>query len=515
MSGVLPTDRRPTLVAGPATSGPAPASPAGTGIAMAAAALYFGAMYLAYPYREVFAFDPDEGIQAGKALLLERGCALYAQMWNDQPPLFTHLLRAWLDLFGWTVADGRTLVLIFGAALVFAVYDIVRLEAGHLAAAAAVIALAASTYVPRLSVSIMIGLPSVTLATLALWALFRWLHSRRDVWLVVSGALLGCSLATKLFTIFLLPVIAVWLVALTPARGRARWWPAAVWLTAALGVGAALLLALVGPDQLNQLAAAHLAGRHTPALQRFGAGGLLLTGLAEWPLTLLGAAAFAWLLWQRRGRMLVFPAWAAAAAAVLLTHAPVWYHHQVLLTVPYCPAIGVALADLLRGPPRIHRAAAARWRAAAAIVLAALFASAARHVLLAPRADRDDTAAAAVEALRRHLGPRRVVVATDLMYAFRAGATVPPRLADLSLKRLETDAQIGDEIDASFTSDAPEEVIVGANPPARVAEAVTRGMSDRYQPVFAAPGTAGVTVFVRRDLIDAPPADPRRDADSR
>jgi hypothetical protein len=304
-------------------------------------------------------------------------------------------------------------------------------------------------------------------------------------------------------------------VALTAARGRARWWPAAVWLTAALGVGGALLLALVGPDQLKQLAAAHLAGRQAPALQHFGAGGLLLTGLAEWPLTLLGAAAFAWLLWQRRGRMLVFPAWAAAAAALLLTHAPVWYHHQLLLTVPYCPAIGVALADLIRSPQRIHRAAAVWWRAAATIVLAALFAVGARHVLLAPRADRDDTAAAAVEALRRHLGPQRMVVATDLMYAFRAGATVPPSLADLSLKRLETDAHICDEIGASFTSAAPEEVIVTANAPARVSEAVTRGMSDRYEQVFAAPGTAGVAVFVRRDLVDAPPTDPRRDTGNR
>ncbi|MEO8602970.1 MAG: glycosyltransferase family 39 protein [bacterium] len=462
--------------------------------AVAAAAVYAATMATALPYRRVFEFDTDEGINAGKARLLDHGYALYGQLWNDQPPLFTHLLRRWFDVFGWEVASGRLLVLLFAAGLVFAVYDLTRLESSHRAALLATAALAASAYLPRLSLSLMIGLPAVALATLAVWALFRWRHDARDAWLVASGVLFGASLATKLFTAFLLPVLALWLIAL--AHGSARWRPAALWVAVALLAAAGLLLALGGLDALPQLLSPHAAGRVAPMLQRFDAEGLLVTARAEWPLTLLAGPAFAWLIWQRRSALLLFPAWALTAFVALLGHAPVWYHHQLLLTVPYCPAIGVCLAELMWRPaPRAMRRAATAL-AGAVVALAAL------RLALIPERPADDARDAIVAALRAQLGARRVALGADPIYAFRAGAVAPPQLAVLSTKRAATDPDLPATIAAVFAADAPVAVALGPAP-GGIDAALRRAMADRYTAVFTSAEGNGVTVFARRDRAAA------------
>jgi hypothetical protein len=467
--------------------------------AVAAALLYGGAMATSPPIRDVFAFDPDEGINAGKALLLSRGATLYAQIWNDQPPLFTYLLRGWCDLVGWTIADARLLVLVFAALLVFAIYDIARLEGGQHAGALAALAVAAGSFAPRLSLSLMIGLPAIAFAMLAVWALFRWLRGGRDAWLALAGALFAASLATKLFTAFLLPIIAVWLWVVTPRRrNRAL----ALWLASTLLVFTALMLALVGPAHLGQLVGTHIAGRSAPALQRYSGVGLLVTTRAEWLLTPLGWLAFAWLWWWPRRRLLLFAAWALIGGIILLTHHPFWYHHQLLLSVAYCPAIGVALADALRAARWTARP---RWRLAPlAVVSALLLVQAIRHVPLPPAAIDVDPFRA-VEVLRAHLGPQRVVLTSNAMYAFRAGATVPPRLVVLSNKRAATDPDLEDAIIAAFSGEAPEAVLVTADSPDRIRAAITQGMGDRYVEVLRAPGPTGATVSVRRDLRAAQP----------
>ncbi|MDX2170848.1 MAG: glycosyltransferase family 39 protein [Deltaproteobacteria bacterium] len=463
--------------------------------ALAAALLYAGIMAAAYPYRDVFAFDPDEGINAGKALLLERGALLYAQVWNDQPPLFTYLLRGWCNVVGWTVADARLLVLLFAALLVFAVADIGRLEGGPRAGAIAALAFAASSLAPRLSVSLMIGLPAIALATLAVWALFRWLHGGRDAWLPLAGALFAASLATKLITACLLPVVAAWLWLAAPPARRVR--ALTLWLGSTLLVGAALLLALVGPAHFDDLVRPHLAARSAPGLQKYGNGGLLVTTRAEWALTALGWIAFARLARQRRLRLLLFPAWVVAGAAALLAHHPVWYHHQLLLSVPYCPAIGVVLADALAR----RRAGAPALRLAPAAALLLLAGLAIQHVFFTRPPAADVDAAQAVAALRAHLGARRVALAGNAMYAFRAGATMPPALAVLSGKRAATDPGLERDVAAAFAGDAaPEVVLMTADMPARVRAAVARGMATRYVEL-PRDALATATVAVRRDLL--------------
>jgi hypothetical protein len=51
-------------------------------------------MVLYFPFRERFEFDPDEGVEAMKALLLARGYSMYSDIWSDHPPLSPGGLRS-------------------------------------------------------------------------------------------------------------------------------------------------------------------------------------------------------------------------------------------------------------------------------------------------------------------------------------------------------------------------------------------------------------------------------------
>lgn len=472
--------------------------------APAAAILYLTATVGLYPFTEVFSFDPDEGINAIKASLLDRGFALYASVWDDQPPLFTHLLRGWFDLVGWDVNRGRLLVLLFAAAIVFALYEIARMEAGHAAGMITVVLLASSAYFARLSVSLMLGLPSLAFAVLALWALFRWLHVGGNGWVVAAGALMGCSLATKLFTAFLVPIIALWIawVCQRPGRTVSRR-PAALWLLCAISVAASLLALLVGRSQLSALYEVHAIGRRVPALQHFGPGGLVLTGLAEWPLTLLAFGAYALLLRQGRRSRLILVGWTIAAVVVLLQHAPVWYHHQLLLSVIHCAGSGIVIAELFRDASAlaVTRRQLAWLRGAAAVLIAcALGWSAwARHPQ--PPRSINQAAGAAVTAMRQWQSATHVVFSPLPMYAFRAGYVVPPHLAVLSLKRVATDEHLRHRIDETFALQPPDQVVLAAGIPQQLAGWIEHAMAARYRRVFAGPPPERVEVYVRGDLM--------------
>lgn len=470
------------------------------GCALAAAGLYAALVVVLHPYRGVFAFDPDEGINAIKALLVDRGYTLYTQIWSDQPPLFTHLLRLWFAVLGWDVDTGRMLVLLFAAVSVFALYDMTRLAAGHGAAVIACVMLAASAYFIRLSVSLMLGLPALALAVLALWALFQWQCGARRAWIAAAGALMGCALACKLATALLLVPFALWLALVGPrSPSRRAWWPAAQWLVCTAMAAAVLLLLMVGPRQLEALVDTHLAARSAPSLSRFGWRSLALTAYEEWPLTLAGLGGYALTLYWRLRLAAAFALWAGVAAALLLSHAPVWYHHQLLLTVPHCAAGGIAVAELFRRDASAARVSA-RTLITLRIAAVALLGALALWAVFGARRPATPLAGAPerVLATMRAFAPvTRFVVANDPMYAFRAGYMVPPALAVLSTKRVVTDPHLADSIRAAFVRDPPEQVVLTASAGAELAGWIRDAMADRYRPLLA---ENGAQLYLRNDL---------------
>ena len=179
------------------------------------AAIYLSLSLLFTDFRPVFEFNPDEGNNLIKGLLLLQGQSFAHGIWSDQPPLFSYALLACFELFGVDVGVARGLVLVMSAVLVFALYDSVRqlavpragTSAAHLGATLAVVCLLVSARFAPLRVAVMIGLPSIAMLALALWAAlaagFGENEPRSRAPLrVAAGAFLALSLAIKLFTLF-------------------------------------------------------------------------------------------------------------------------------------------------------------------------------------------------------------------------------------------------------------------------------------------------------------------------
>jgi hypothetical protein len=237
----------------------------------------------------------------------------------------------------------------------------------------------------------------------------------------------------------------------------------------------------------------HVAARADPSFVRFGIGGLLLTSLADWPLTIIGAAAATLIVAWRRWSAVVFPLWIAVAALGLLEHAPIWYHHALLFTVPFSAAAGIAVAVIAgRRPGRFTTA----LRAGAAVLVALALLWAALPSRLPAPVPLEGAPVRVLETLRRFAGSAPRVVATDPMYTFRAQLSTPPAIAVMPMKRVATDPTLPTAIATVFAEQPPDQVLIVGASGGRVDEWIRRAMADRYRRVLQ---DGNSELFVRTD----------------
>ncbi len=167
----------------------------------------------------------DEHYEVMKGLLWAKGCSLYTQVWNDQPPLFTVFLGVLFKIFGCKIAVARGLASFFGAGLVTGLFHCVRRASGVLAAVVAAFCLVAAPEVFRLTVSAMLEVPAIGVGLWALWPVWRWEECGRKRWLVLSGLIMAVALQIKLTAAIMGPALAVEIVVTSLGRamtGRGR-----------------------------------------------------------------------------------------------------------------------------------------------------------------------------------------------------------------------------------------------------------------------------------------------------
>lgn len=466
-----------------------------------------------HPFHDVFEFDPDEGNNMMLARAISAGYELYSEVWLDQPPLFNYLSVVWGWLFGSDVNSIRALVVLFTASIVFAVYDSLRLSWGHAAALAGVLLLPLTRSFLRLSTSVMAGLPCIALALLCAWAMLRWSRSRHVGWLVAAGAFMACSLATKLFTGFLLPLFGLWilLVALHQRRGQPGRWkallPPAIWSVCVIVLTAGLLLWMVPPGEWHQLYKAHSAAADTD-MASYTARNLMRGIRADWEVAVLAGIGLAQIMLCGRWSLVLIPAWCVAAYVALSFHSPVWYHHHLLLSVPGCLVAGVAIGDVFRRdwwPPRGWR----HWprvglRVAAVVVTVLLVVALARGQKRQAGPNRQYSGPHNwfAVALMQEYAEQTDVVATDRqMYAVRAGYLVPPNLCLTSQKRVRTNNLSIEEVIETIAAADPEQIVF-ARTLYRHYPRIMRSFRDRYRLVYERQGA--VRVYVRNDLVADP-----------
>jgi hypothetical protein len=441
---------------------------------------FFLLMLLFFSFQERFEFDPDEGLNAMKSLLLIRGYPLYSEIWSDQPPLFTYLLAAIMRVFGVDINTLRTFVLFLSSILIGSAYLVLNMTWGKTHAFAGAFLIFLLPYYKSLSVSVMIGLPAITFAMLSMLSLVIWHRGHRSFWLVFSALTLGLSVLTKLFTGFLAPIFILGILIDQKNRlgGQFNWfallYPAFIWTTTFSCVVLLLGLILVGPANINQLISTHLSAR---SIEEYSSrSDTIATYLHDSiAIILLAIVGSIYALLKRSWITLYLIAWAVGGYLLLSIQVPVWYHHQLLITIPMAMLSGIAIGETMRILHQLFRTGKfldiqIQLSVLTIIGIALALATRVPQTYYDFRIPIDQVEPISEIAGREQRFLNLIAsnatetqwIITDLpMYAFRNGLPVPPPLAVFSEKRMLTGDLTEDQIIEIFKKYQPEQVLIG------------------------------------------------------
>jgi 4-amino-4-deoxy-L-arabinose transferase-like glycosyltransferase len=432
-----------------------------------------------YPFREKLQFDTDEGLNLMRSMLVALGYPLYSQVSSDQPPLFNNILALVFRVGGPDVYRARLLVLLFSTVLVWAGAQFLQITSGRWAV---ILFLPLIIMVPRylnLSVAVMIGVPSIAMAVVSLMLLAMWHQRRSTIWLILSALLLGLSVLIKLFTGFLVPIFLAGMVIseyLKRRKGTISWRvvePALVWGVSFVVVVALLGLGMVGLRNAWFIIFPPLSAPSQDVFQsdHFSLNLHLRDAL---PMLLLGLLGTGIALYRRRWVLLYPLAWAAVAYVMLSFYSPVFYHHQLLITVPMAlmaaAGTGEAVSALL-APGLSSGPLGLRWALGIAALAGFLWVSAIyrpvldKELLNGPSLGDSELQATAgklrvLNLMNEYIDQTNWIVTDVPMFAFRVGRPVPPVLATFSSKRLATGSLTEEDILTAMREYQPEQVLM-------------------------------------------------------
>ena len=430
--------------------------------------LFLMLMLALYPAIERFEFDSDEGLNLIKGQLIAGGHELYSTTWSDQPPLFSQCLALLYRFAGARVDLARFLVLFSSAVLLGSVWSIAVSAGGMSTGIATVLLLLTLPDYVVLSMSVMVGLPALSLASVSLAFLMAWHRHGRRRWLAVSGIALGLSVLTKLFTAILLPIILIGVILGARGRGfRSGWRPAVVWVGCFSVVVVGLSILWSVPEHLSQLIAPHYTSQDLDVYR----ADTVFRWIAESSSLLVLALVGGGYQMMRRRWIYLYPlGWMLLGLALLLDHHPVRYHHRLLYTVPAIILAGSLVPPMARaaigwtsGGTLVARRKVGWLAVLVGVMLVGIqhwpaFVGTFSRTANGGRIP-DSVQFDVVEAMREHAGPGDVVVTDRLMYAFRAGLNVPPHLAVISSKRLRTGALTGSDVLEFISRERPAVVL--------------------------------------------------------
>lgn len=425
--------------------------------------------------------DPDEGINLIKAALLLKGYSLYADIWNDQPPVFTVLLSAFFRVAGPSIEAARILVLAFSCILLWSFHQIIELSLDRRSAALATILLATSWMFARLSLSVMIGVPSLSFALLSIYTslLSRGNKSMPGVgkgiaFQVLSGGLFALSLQTKLFTIFMVPLYFL----LDDGHGsliKNRVWSKiswfSVWLSAVLFTY--ILVGLImGANDYSQLVAPHASQAVRQAFinaDLYSKNIKILLQKDFLALFLASLGMLRVLIWSGMSIRLFPLGWLVLANISMFFHKPVWYHHYLLLSIPLCWLSAYGLSSLLS-----NIKIANMWRGIAqspilikaAFSLLSILAALSMYRFHGKTIQARDfkppfqASRAIVETLLKYRDYTRWLFTDKPILAFENNMNQPPEIAVFTWKRLESGNLNSNALITVLRKYRPEQVVL-------------------------------------------------------
>jgi 4-amino-4-deoxy-L-arabinose transferase-like glycosyltransferase len=441
--------------------------------------IFFCFVLLFYPFRERLQFDYDEGINLIVSMLIKSGYPLYEQVSSDQPALFAYLLAAMINLVGINLTISRILILIFSSVLVWACAQFLQLVWGSIHSVLMLFLIILLPFYMQLSVSIMFGLPAIAMAILSLLALILWHLSKKNLWLILSAIALGISIHIKLFTAFLVPIflIGISTTQINYSRGQRfsiKWFkPAIIWGISFSVFSITLGLSFFNSESFSSIVQPHYNSSTTDSLRDFhNTINYHLLNIREFViLALIGVL----ITIKKRNWLTIYPiSWFIIGYLLLNSYSPVWYHQQLLVTVPITMLAAVAAGEAINWTVKLFHSKEfinlnnlLYFFALLGLILVVINFSSdflkqiypreqiKRSSLIAPKHQMD-----VLRAMRDYADYTNWIVTDMPIYAALLRKPVPPDLATFTLKRLATKALTEEEVISSVKVYKPEQVLL-------------------------------------------------------
>jgi 4-amino-4-deoxy-L-arabinose transferase-like glycosyltransferase len=437
---------------------------------------FWSAIAFFIPIADAFELHGDEGLNLIKALLVSQGFSLYEEIWSDQPPVLTLLLSWWFHLFGTSVLAARIFIILFATLLVWSFYHIVRRYLGHLPAIFGTSVLVLSYKFLKYSSSVMIGIPSLALTTAAIFGLIVYKEEKKHLsFLALPGILFALSLQTKLYTVFLFPILFLYTISsFTISRKEFSKQNA---IASFLWGGIVILVYLfigIATHSLNyeQIVSAHFnsnlqesarVSQNTLAYIMFQDPQIFVRDFDGFLLAAFGTFVIA----IYRLKSGIFPlVWLAAAIFVLSNHIPVWDHHYHLFLIPLAWLAAYSLVPLLDVfPHKINQIFTIKnWKTsillAGSVLLLIGFGlrlDAKYYAIRVPGVSHTYNAQL-FQNIQAYKKQTNWIFVDRPIYAFRANLSIPPELALISYKRIKSGKINQEQIFSWLQKYEPEQI---------------------------------------------------------
>lgn len=468
------------------------------------------ACYLMVPAVPQAEIDPDEGLNVIKALLVSQGYHLYADIWSDQPPLFTVVLSFWMDSAGLTLAAARQVVFGFVTLLLLSLYLLVRQTASCVAGLLSVALLLVSSNFLKAAGAVMVGLPAISLVLFSVFLVARSSRSKSSERLVVaSSAAFAAAILTKFFIVVFLPAIGWGVLRSSEGVNKkvvSRFHAGIIWI---LCFSATFLLLgyLLEPALLehlwSQLLSPHRSGSK---LISWDSRPMVINMLQHDKALVLLALAAILLGAFKKNTDIILPFLCLLGGALFLAlHQPIWWHHYLLVSVPLCWLAGIGAAAGVNELQQIKHFNGRQMMlalfglgiAGGLIFFAARLPERVDAIYTSINQGRRGFEGEIIEQMQAFKSQTRWVVTDRPVYAFNISKPVPPELAVISSKRFQSGFLTALDVRRVIERYQPEQVLLSRFP--HLKKIIPGYIAEDYRLLVSAGESS---LYLRRDLDD-------------
>lgn len=284
--------------------------------------------------------------------------------------------------------------------------------------------------------------------------------------------------------------------------------PALVWVAVFISFVAIVWVLCIGKEGLPQLINVHIAASSTNTIQDDSGFRQLINLLRDsWPIFALGLIGSIYAIRTRSFTAIYLIAWILVGFVLLTQLKPIWYHHQLLLTIPAALLAAIPIGEVFQAVRSARSSETSQLRNGIVVVVIILTLAIFIFLRLPPTLNEYDSNLPNLRAPTTPATPLQEMLAliwdyadeTELMvtdrpmFAFRTGIAVPPNLAVFSGKRFLTGMLTEKDIIRVIIATNPEQVALTRFFMPEVEE----HLSDKYSVIY---NYTTHKLFIRNDI---------------